>query len=59
MPPRIVTYPGGFGEEGWGATNTFITVASFLVAVSVLISLYTLAVSWKPGEVAGDGPWGP
>src|SRR3981081_2873452 len=37
MPRRIVTYPGGFGEEGWGATNLFITVASFLVAGSVLI----------------------
>src|SRR2546422_8959254 len=47
MPRRIVTYPGGFGEEGWGATNTFITVASFLVAVSVLIFLYNIVVSWK------------
>src|SRR3981081_3984387 len=37
MPRRIFTYPGGFGEEGWGATNMFITVASFLVAGSVLI----------------------
>jgi cytochrome c oxidase subunit 1 len=58
MPRRIVTYPGGFGEEGWGATNTFITIASFLVAISVLILLYNLVVSWKRGEVAGDDPWG-
>jgi cytochrome c oxidase subunit 1 len=58
MPRRIVTYPGGFGEEGWGATNVFITVTSFLVAISVLIFLYNVVVSWKRGEVAGDDPWG-
>jgi cytochrome c oxidase subunit I len=57
MPRRIFTYPGGFGEEGWGATNAFITVASFLVALSVLIFLINLVVSWRSGEVAGDDPW--
>jgi cytochrome c oxidase subunit I len=57
MPRRIYTYPGGFGEEGWGATNAFITVASFLVALSVLIFLINLVVSWRSGEVAGDDPW--
>jgi cytochrome c oxidase subunit 1 len=58
MARRIATYPGGFGEEGWGTTNIIITVASFVVAVSVLIFLYNLVVSWKHGEVAGDDPWG-
>jgi cytochrome c oxidase subunit I len=57
MPRRIYTYPGGFGEEGWGATNAFITVASFLVALSVLIFLINLVMSWRSGEVAGDDPW--
>jgi len=57
MPRRIATYPGGFGEEGWGATNAFITVASFLVALSVLIFLINLVTSWRSGEVAGDDPW--
>jgi cytochrome c oxidase subunit I len=57
MPRRIATYPGGFGEEGWGATNAFITVASFLVALSVLIFLINLILSWRQGEVAGDDPW--
>src|SRR5437660_1137689 len=57
MPRRIYTYPGGFGEEGWGATNAFITVASFLVALSVLVFLINLVVSWRSGEVAGDDPW--
>jgi cytochrome c oxidase subunit 1 len=57
MPRRIVTYPGGFGEEGWGTTNTIITVASFLVAISSLILVYNLVISWKRGELAGDDPW--
>jgi len=57
MPRRIATYPGGFGEEGWGATNAFITVASFFVAFSVLIFLINLVRSWRSGEVAGDDPW--
>jgi cytochrome c oxidase subunit I len=58
MPRRIYTYPGGFGEEGWGATNVFITVASFLVALSVLLFLLNVIHSWKNGEPAGDDPWG-
>jgi cytochrome c oxidase subunit 1 len=57
MPRRIATYPGGFGEEGWGATNAFITIASFLVALSVLLFLINLVTSWRGGEVAGDDPW--
>jgi cytochrome c oxidase subunit 1 len=57
MPRRIYTYPGGFGEEGWGATNAFITVASFLVALSVLFFLINVVNSWRSGEVAGDDPW--
>ncbi|MDR0360118.1 MAG: cytochrome c oxidase subunit I [bacterium] len=57
MPRRIYTYPGGFGEEGWGVTNMVITVMSFLIAVSVLIFLINVIWSWKNGEVAGDDPW--
>jgi cytochrome c oxidase subunit I len=57
MPRRIASYPGGFGEEGWGATNAFITVAAFFVAFSVLIFVINLVHSWRNGEVAGDDPW--
>jgi heme/copper-type cytochrome/quinol oxidase subunit 1 len=46
MARRIATYPGGFGEEGWATTNTIITVASFVAAVSVFIFLYNLVVSF-------------
>jgi cytochrome c oxidase subunit 1 len=54
MPRRIVTY----GEASWGPTNLFITLASFLVAISVVIFIYNLVRSWRDGEVAGDDPWG-
>jgi cytochrome c oxidase subunit I len=57
MPRRIASYPGGFGEEGWGPTNAFITVAAFFVAFSVLIFVINLVHSWRNGEVAGDDPW--
>ncbi|MDQ6899620.1 MAG: cbb3-type cytochrome c oxidase subunit I [Candidatus Dormibacteraeota bacterium] len=56
MPRRIVTYPGGFGEQGWGATNTFITAASFLVAISVLIFIYNLVVSRSSVPLRGSAP---
>src|SRR6266567_2983933 len=39
MPRRIATYPGGFGEEGWGTVNVIITISSFLLAFSVLLFL--------------------
>ncbi|MDQ6899444.1 MAG: cytochrome c oxidase subunit I [Candidatus Dormibacteraeota bacterium] len=58
MARRIYSYPGGFGEEGWGATNMFITVFSFVIAASVLVFIYNLVVSWKHGPPAGDDPWG-
>src|SRR5262249_35043573 len=57
MPRRIATYPGGFGEEGWGTTNVIITVASFLVALSGLIFVINLVEGWRSGEVAGEDPW--
>ena len=57
MPRRIVTYNGGFGEEGWGTVNMIITVASFLVAFSVLIFLINIIWSNRHGEIAGDDPW--
>ncbi|HEX4214596.1 MAG TPA: cytochrome c oxidase subunit I [Candidatus Dormibacteraeota bacterium] len=57
MPRRIYTYPGGFGEEGWGATNMFITIMSFVIAFSVLIFMINVIWSWRRGEPAGDDPW--
>lgn len=58
MPRRIATYPGGFGEEGWGTVNIIITVSSFLIALSVLLFLINVFKSLRSGEIAGDDPWG-
>jgi cytochrome c oxidase subunit I len=57
MPRRIVTYPGGFGEEGWGTINTIVTAFSFLIALSTLLFVINIIRSWKHGELAGDDPW--
>jgi cytochrome c oxidase subunit I len=57
MPRRIYTYPGGFGEEGWGVVNTVITVSAFLIAISVLIFIVNVIVSTRRGLLAGDDPW--
>ncbi|HVB77886.1 MAG TPA: cytochrome c oxidase subunit I [Candidatus Nitrosotalea sp.] len=57
MPRRIYTYTGGFGEQGWGATNTFITVSSFVLAFSVLLFFINVIWSLRNGEIAGDDPW--
>jgi cytochrome c oxidase subunit 1 len=57
MPRRIYTYPGGFGEEGWGFVNVIITLFSFLIAASILLFVINFLWSRKNGEVAGDDPW--
>jgi cytochrome c oxidase subunit I len=57
MPRRIVTYNGGFGEEGWGTVNVIITISSFLLAFSVLLFLINVVWSNRSGEIAGDDPW--
>jgi cytochrome c oxidase subunit 1 len=57
MPRRIVTYNGGFGEEGWGTVNVIITISSFLLALSVLLFLINVVWSNRNGEIAGDDPW--
>ncbi|MGH7903777.1 MAG: cbb3-type cytochrome c oxidase subunit I, partial [Candidatus Dormibacteraceae bacterium] len=57
MPRRIYTYPGGFGEETWGAINLFVTLMSFLIALSVLLFVINFLWSRKHGEIAGGDPW--
>jgi cytochrome c oxidase subunit 1 len=53
MPRRIWTY----SNEAWAATNTIITVSSFLIAFAVLIFLINIVHSWNHGEIAGNDPW--
>jgi len=53
MPRRIATY----ANASWGPTNAFITVMSFLIALSVFLFTINLIWSWRHGEVAGNDPW--
>jgi cytochrome c oxidase subunit 1 len=53
MPRRIATYT----NEAWAATNTIITISSFLIAFSVLLLLINIVRSWRHGEIAGNDPW--
>jgi cytochrome c oxidase subunit I len=54
MPRRIVTY----GEASWGPTILFITLASFLVAISGTDLHLQPGEELANGEIAGDDPWG-
>jgi cytochrome c oxidase subunit I len=53
MPRRIYTY----SNPGWAATNTMITIFSFLIALSTLVFIINIVRSWRFGDVAGDDPW--
>ncbi len=55
MPRRVYTY---LPETGWGPLNLLATLGAFLLAVSVILFLVNVAISWRGGEPAGDDPWG-
>ena len=55
MPRRIYTYPDGMG---WNLWNLLETIGSGIIAVSVLVFLFNVAVSRRKGrEEAGADPW--
>jgi cytochrome c oxidase subunit I len=54
MPRRVFTYPD---LPYWGSMNLISTVGAFVLAVSVLVFLWNLAVSFRSGRRAGDDPW--
>jgi len=55
MPRRVYTYPA---ELGWGALNLIATLGSLLIAVSVLLFVVNVLVSYRRGALASDDPWG-
>jgi cytochrome c oxidase subunit 1 len=55
MRRRIVDYDPALGIEGG---QMLVTVAGFVIGLSVLIMLYNLVVSARRGEVAEANPWG-
>jgi cytochrome c oxidase subunit 1 len=54
MRRRIVDYDSALGIDG---VQTAITIAGFVIAVSVLVMLYNLVSSARRGEVAVRNPW--
>jgi cytochrome c oxidase subunit 1 len=54
MPRRIGTYDAGYGWNFW---NIVVTVGSLIIAASIVVFIYNLAVSRRHGRVAGHDPW--
>ncbi|HKO14782.1 MAG TPA: cytochrome c oxidase subunit I [Gemmatimonadaceae bacterium] len=54
MPRRIYTY---LPETGWGGLNLLASAGAVVIAVSVILFLINVWVSWTAGAVAGPNPW--
>ena len=54
MPRRIYTYPAGMG---WDDLNLYATIGAYLIAVSVVLFIANVFVSWRRGAPARDDPW--
>jgi cytochrome c oxidase subunit I len=54
MPRRIYEYNSG---AGWGIMNLISSLGSYILAVSILITVYNLVRSAKRGPIAGPDPW--
>jgi cytochrome c oxidase subunit 1 len=54
MRRRIVDYDAALGIEGG---QMLITIAGFVIAISVLIMIYNLVYNARRGEVAARNPW--
>ncbi len=56
MPRRYYTYQAG---DGWTGANTFSTIGSFLLGVSMLPFIYNVWISYRAGRtVHTNDPWG-
>jgi cytochrome c oxidase subunit 1 len=54
MRRRIADYDQALGIE---TGHLLITIAGFLIGLSVLIMIYNIIVSWRSGKPAEDNPW--
>ncbi len=54
MPRRIYTYPEGMGWDFW---NMLQTVGSVVIAISILMFLYNVYVTFRKGDPGGPDPW--
>jgi cytochrome c oxidase subunit 1 len=54
MPRRVADYRAA---DGWTTANAVSTVGAFVVALSVLVFLLNVLVSWLAQRPAGPDPW--
>ncbi|HEX3865571.1 MAG TPA: cytochrome c oxidase subunit I [Gemmatimonadaceae bacterium] len=54
MPRRVYTY---LAPTGWGSLNLLATIGAFTIALSVIVFLVNVIVSWRGGALAGENPW--
>jgi cytochrome c oxidase subunit 1 len=54
MPRRIYTYEAGMGWDFW---NMIETIASFGIALSVLLFTWNMIISLRSGQRATNDPW--
>jgi cytochrome c oxidase subunit 1 len=52
MNRRVADVPPEFADA-----NTFISIASFVLAASFLVFVYNMVSSWAQGPVASSNPW--
>jgi cytochrome c oxidase subunit I len=54
MPRRVYEYSK---ESGWWTFNLISTIGSFIIALSVLLTIINVLRSTKKGTIAGPDPW--
>jgi cytochrome c oxidase subunit I+III len=54
MPRRVYTYPA---DMGWNTLNAVASVGALLIAVSMLLFVVNVVVSFRRGKLAGANPW--
>jgi cytochrome c oxidase subunit 1 len=55
MPRRVYTY---LPETGWGPLNLLSSIGAAIIAVSIVLFIVNVAISWRRGRIAGPNPWG-
>jgi len=54
MPRRVYTYPAGMG---WNDYNALASLGALTIAISVVLFLVNVVLSYRGGRMAGDNPW--
>jgi cytochrome c oxidase subunit 1 len=54
MPRRVADYSPA---DGWQGLNTVSTIGAWVIALSVVVFLVNVALTWLRGEPAGADPW--